>query len=81
MKNDELEKRIAELEQRIRQLEAQPKEHHYHYYPPMVLPPTTVVPQKENPLPQRIFIGDPPPYLPDTTGTITWSGGAFKTSA
>jgi hypothetical protein len=83
----ELLGRIAELENRIQQLEAQPREHHYHYHSPVHVPPaptpevrpTPFIPYRVGDLPPwgTVTIGDAP-YWPNTTSTATWSGGHFE---
>lgn len=64
MKTRALEDRIVELERRVKELEAQPREYHYHYHPPVFQQPYAAPAT----IPGQIYIGDPP-YNPNTT---TW---------
>lgn len=54
--------RITDLERRVKELEAQPREYHYHYHPPVFQQPSPAT------IPGQIYIGDPP-YNPSGT---TW---------
>jgi hypothetical protein len=77
---NELERKVADLERRVKELEGQPREQHFHYHPPVYVQPAQPIPTQE---PYRIYIGDPPgwgtivtsPWIPNSNGTVTWSGG------
>lgn len=70
---EELAKRVEDLERRVKELEAQPRERHFHYHQlqPVVLP----LPQQPvlTPSYTRPYIGDPiPPW--NTTSSVQYIG-------
>jgi hypothetical protein len=70
MTKDELERKVSDLERRVKELETQPKEISFYCCSPVFanLPALDL----------RRFpyvVTSDPVYRPDTTGTITWSGG------
>ena len=78
MKNptiEELQARIVELERRIAVLEAQPREQHYHYHHPIYQQPYGVPDTVTQPLqpitPYKVYIGDPPGWMDNST--VTWT--------
>jgi hypothetical protein len=79
MTKQDLEERVAELERRVKELEAQPREQHFHYHPPVYVPPPQPAPAEQ---PYRIYIGDPPgwgtttigPWITSGTATVAWGG-------
>jgi hypothetical protein len=60
----ELLERVGEIERRVKELEAQPREYHYHYHPPAVQQPYT-----SPVIPGSTWIGDPP-YQPNSTAWV-----------
>lgn len=72
---EELLRRIGELEQRVKELEARPPESHVHYHSAPVYQPPYVPPVRPSIMPFTPYIGDP---LPNTAGTVVWSGGRYQ---
>lgn len=82
MTKKQLEDRVAELERRVHELETAPKEQHYHYYPPVYQPPVQPLAPTLPNYPNKIYIGDAPPWgtttcglIPNTAGTAVWNAG------
>ena len=85
---EELARRVDDLEKRVKELEAQPREQHFHYHPPVYQQPYIPYVSPAAPAPDppyRIWIGDPPPYgtttvggWPNTSGgSVTWPSGEY----
>lgn len=66
MTNEQLLRRVKELEQRVKELEARPVQHVHHHYPPAIIP--TIQPYY-TPQPWT-----PPPSWEMTCGTMGSSG-------
>lgn len=62
--------RIDELERRVKELEAQPRQNHFHYYPPVFQP--SYVPSSQTMPSGYVYTGDP---LPGTPGYMLTIGG------
>jgi hypothetical protein len=81
MKQADFLKRINELERRVKDLEAQPKEQHTHFhtYPPVYQQPYVpyVSPAGPAPSPWKWTIGDPP-GSPFGTSSVTFPLTAGK---